>query len=226
MARIPGGTFAMGYDGPLANPGEGEGPVRTVTVHTFWIDATAVTNRQYATFVKDTGYVTDAEPYGWSFVFAGVVPPTAIRHATGRVAGAEWWCAVNGAYWKAPEGPGSDIGGRPNHPVVHVSWRDASAYCEWADVRIPTEAEWEYAARGGLDGAVYPWGDDLLPRGRWRCNIWQGTFPATNAAEDGYLGTAPVKAFPPNGYGLYEMTGNVWELVADRGPPTTRSDRR
>ncbi len=216
MAVVPGGTFTMGYDGPLANAFDGEGPVRQVTVSTFLLDETAVTNRQFARFVKETGHVTAAEKDGWSFVFGGLVPPDVARTVTQRVAGAEWWWKVEGACWRHPEGPGTEVGTRTNHPVVHVSWHDAAAYAAWAGKRLPTEAEWEYAARGGLDGAIYPWGDELIPKGRWRCNIWQGRFPVANTAEDGHVGTSPVKRYPPNGHGLYETTGNVWEWTADR----------
>jgi formylglycine-generating enzyme required for sulfatase activity len=203
----------MGYDGPLANPGEGEGPVRDVEVAAYAIAATAVTNQQFAAFVKATGYVSEAEQAGWSFVFYALVQDEAA--VTGRVAGAEWWCAVSGASWRAPDGPGSDVANRQAHPVVHVSAHDAEAYCEWTGTRLPTEAEWERAARGGLEGAVFPWGDDLRPDGKWRCNIWQGDFPRTNTAADGHLGTAPVKAYRPNGFGLYQAVGNVWEWTAD-----------
>jgi formylglycine-generating enzyme required for sulfatase activity len=203
----------MGYDGPLANLGDGEGPVRPVEVAPFRIGPTAVTNQQFATFTKATGYVTDAEREGWSFVFYALVSePGAV---TGRVAGAEWWCAVEGAWWGAPDGPGSDTGARQNHPVVHVSANDAEAYCAWSGTRLPTEAEWERAARGGLDGAIFPWGDELRPGNAWRCNIWQGDFPRNNTAEDGHLGTAPVKTYRPNGFGLHQMVGNVWEWTAD-----------
>lgn len=216
MVVLGGGPFLMGSEGPLTNPGEGEGPVREITVDPFLIDETAVTNRRFSVFVKETGYVTDAERYGWSFVFVALLSAGAARRVEQRVANAPWWCVVEGAYWKAPEGPGSQIGDRPNHPVVHVSWNDAVAYCEWVGRRLPTEAEWEYAARGGLEGMNYPWGDELLPNGRWRLNIWQGTFPSVNTLDDGHLGSAPVKTYPANGYGLYEMCGNVWEWTADR----------
>lgn len=203
----------MGYEGPLANPGEGEGPVRSVAVEPYRIGAATVTNQQFATFVKATGYVTEAELSGWSFVFhALVADPAAV---TGRVVGAEWWCAVEGASWRAPDGPGSDAGARQNHPVVHVSAHDAEAYCAWSGTRLPTEAEWEHAARGGLEGALFPWGDELLPGGAWRCNIWQGEFPRRNTRQDGHLGTAPAKSYRTNGYGLYQATGNVWEWTAD-----------
>ncbi|RSM86338.1 formylglycine-generating enzyme family protein [Kibdelosporangium aridum] len=216
MVTVPGGPFQMGSDDADAFPDDGEGPVRSVTVPPFLIDPYAVTNRQFATFVKATGYRTDAERAGWSFVFYALVLPTASDSVRdGHVPDAPWWLAVDGAYWRAPYGPGSGIGDRPNHPVVHVSWRDAAAYATWAGKRLPTEAEWEKAARGGLDAARYPWGDELTPHGRHRCNIWQGQFPHHNTAEDGHLGTAPVKAFTPNGFGLYNTSGNVWEWCAD-----------
>jgi formylglycine-generating enzyme required for sulfatase activity len=210
---IPAGTFAMGYDGPLSNPRDGEGPVRDVELASYGIAATTVTNQQFATFVKATGYVTEAETAEWSFVFYALVADDA--SVTGRVAGAEWWCAVSGATWRTPDGPGSDVASRQDHPVVHVSARDAEAYCAWTGTRLPTEAEWERAARGGLDGAIFPWGDELRPDGKWRCNIWQGEFPTTNTGNDGHLGTAPVKSYRPNGFGLYQAVGNVWEWTAD-----------
>lgn len=217
MVGLEGGDFLMGDAGPLANPLDGEGPVREMTVAPFRMDATAVTNRQFATFVKDTGYVTDAQRLGWSFVFAALATEEA-RQDPGlqAVAGAAWWLAVPGADWQHPDGPGSDVRTRPQHPVTQVSHDDALAYCAWAGVRLPTEAEWEYAARGGLVGMPFPWGDELTPRGRWRCNIWQGDFPTSNDLDDGHLGTAPVKAYAANGFGLFEMTGNVWEWTADR----------
>ena len=216
MVDLDGGVFRMGEDGPDANVGDGEGPVREVEVAPFRLSATAVTNRQFAAFVKATGYVTDAERFGWSFVFHLLAPPE-VRSSPDvrRVVAAPWWLAVDGASWRAPHGPGSSIGDLPQHPVVHVSHNDALAYCAWTGTRLPTEAEWEFAARGGLDGARFPWGDDLTPKGRWRCNIWQGDFPRRNDEQDGHLGPAPVRTYPPNGYGLFEMTGNVWEWTAD-----------
>ena len=216
MVRIPTGVFRMGGDDPDAFPDDGEGPVRTVTLRAFAIDATCVSNAQFATFVKATTYVTDAERFGWSYVFHSLLTPEARRHVVdGVVPDAPWWLAVQGATWRSPDGPGSTSATRQNHPVVHVSWNDAAAYAAWIGKRLPTEAEWERGARGGVDQARFPWGDDLTPRGRHRCNIWQGDFPYLNTAADGYVGTAPVDAFAPNGYGLYNTSGNVWEWCAD-----------
>jgi sulfatase modifying factor 1 len=212
---IPAGSFLMGYEGPDANPFDGEGPVRSVTVSALALDTTAVDNDRFRRFVEATGHVTTAERDGWSFVFGPFVPEH-LQASAAPAPGAPWWWRVDGARWDQPEGPGSDLDGRGNHPVVHVSVTDAAAYAAWAGKRLPTEAEWECAARGGLESASYPWGDELTPAGRWRCNIWQGDFPTTNTREDGYAGTAPVDAFEPNGYGLHQMAGNVWEWTADR----------
>jgi sulfatase modifying factor 1 len=213
LVALDGGEFSMGSDAGLGYPGDGEGPARTVIVDAFSIDRFAVSNAQYATFVDDTGHVSDAERFGWSFVFAGLLPDDFIE--TRGVVGAEWWRQVFGAQWRHPEGPHSDISARLDHPVMHVSWMDAQAYCAWAGLRLPTEAEWEFAARGGLHDQQYPWGNELLPDGEHRCNVWQGTFPQENTNEDGYYGTAPVDAFAPNAYGLYNVVGNVWEWCLD-----------
>ncbi|MGY4719616.1 formylglycine-generating enzyme family protein [Naumannella huperziae] len=214
LIEIAAGPFAMGSDSPRAHPADGEGPVRTVTLSAYRISPTAVTNAEFAAFVDATGYRTEAEGFGWSYVFGGMVAPDAVIMDAG-VPGAPWWRAVRGADWAHPEGGRSGIGDRLDHPVVQVSWHDAQAYCRWRGVRLPTEAEWEKAARGGLVGATYAWGDEVSPGGEHRANIWQGTFPEINTAEDGYAGTAPVTAYPPNGYGLHNTAGNVWEWCAD-----------
>jgi formylglycine-generating enzyme len=211
--QLPGGVFRMGTDAPTFHQ-DGEGPVRRVRVPPFAIDACAVRVVRFAAFVDATGYVTDAERFGWSFVFHAFVPPG--TRVGGVPAGAPWWRQVFGATWRTPEGPESDVAARLDHPVVHVSWNDAAAFAAWAGGRLPSEAEWEYAARGGLDGAIFPWGDELEPGGAHRCNVWQGVFPERDDAADGYSGTAPVDAYEPNGFGLHCMTGNVWEWCADR----------
>ncbi|WP_270619443.1 formylglycine-generating enzyme family protein [Paenibacillus macerans] len=215
MVRLEGGTFLMGTDDKEGFPSDGEGPVREVTVSPFYIDSYAVTNRQFSEFVRATGYRTDAEKFGNSFVFHLFLPPDVLADTTNVVMQTPWWRLIEGADWRHPEGPASGLQGRMDHPAVHVSWRDAEAYCRWAGKRLPTEAEWEYAARGGLAQKKYPWGDELTPEGKHMCNIWQGKFPVQNEALDGYAGTAPVNAFEPNGYGLYNMAGNVWEWCAD-----------
>ena len=159
------------------------------------------------------GYRTEAERAGWSFVFAGLLPDD--FEATRGVAAAPWWREVHGVDWRHPDGPHSRLAGRDDHPVVHVSHADALAFCVWAGKRLPTEAEWEKAARGGLEGARFPWGHEETPDGEHRCNVWQGIFPSNNTLSDGFYGLAPVDAFPANGYGLYNMTGNAWEWCAD-----------
>lgn len=211
--NLDGGTFLMGTDSPEAIRGDGEGPVREVVVAPFAIAATAVAVAEFRAFVEATNYETDAERFGWSFVFHLHVPED--HPPTQGLASAPWWRQVHGAAWASPQGPGTSTRGHEDHPVVHVSRNDAAAYCAWAGLRLPTEAEWEFAARGGLRQARYPWGDELTPGGEHRCNIFQGDFPIADTAEDGWAGTAPADSFPPNGFGLYNAAGNVWEWCAD-----------
>ncbi|UJP09587.1 formylglycine-generating enzyme family protein [Microbacterium sp. KUDC0406] len=204
----------MGDSSGDANVGDGETPRHGVALGRFDIDVTTVTNSDFLRFVSDTGHRTEAENFGFSAVFQGAL---AARDddIIGRAPGTPWWWGVRGADWRHPRGPLSDLDGLADHPVVHVSWNDANAYCAWAGRRLPTEAEWEYAARGGIESAKYPWGDREIDDGGWRANIWQGTFPHENSGEDGWLTTAPVRTFEPNGYGLWQMVGNVWEWCGD-----------
>ena len=217
MVRLEGGSFLMGNEGPEAWVDDGEGPVREVKVDPFWLDATTVTNAQFAEFIEATGYVTESERFGWSYVFIGQLPKSKQRklRETRTVKGLQWWYGVEGAYWKKPEGPGSNIKKRMDHPVVSVSWSDAAAYCVWAGKRLPTEAEWEYAARGTRVQASFPWGDDLEAGGKYHCNVWQGDFPDRNTAADGYAWTAPARSFRATEWGFYNLCGNVWEWCAD-----------
>ena len=212
MTKLTGGAFLMGSN-DKSFPADGEAPVREVTIDPFWIDTCAVTNAEFSAFVEATGYQTEAENFGWSFVFYQFLP-NGIAGTRG-VTEAPWWRQVSGASWQHPEGPDSGVDNRSDHPVVHVSWNDATSYANWANKRLPTEAEWEFAARGGLEQNTYPWGNRLSPKGKYRCNIWQGTFPKNNTGKDGYLGTAPVDTFEPNGYGLYNIVGNAWEWCSD-----------
>lgn len=216
MRLIPGGDYRLGTDGVYGFAADGEGPAHTVTLAPFLLDATCVTNEQFNLFVNATHYKTEAERFGWSFVFIGHLTAkqqeTAVR---AHVLGSEWWCRVEGATWRHPEGPGSNIKQRWAHPVVHVSWHDATAFAAWAGKRLPTEAEWEAAARGGLVQKRFPWGDELEPDGRHLMNVWQGKFPGQNTCADGHFGPAPAKSFKANGHGLYQMTGNVWEWCHD-----------
>lgn len=213
MIGLDGSVFLMGTDDPDGFPEDHEGPVREVELPPFLIDRWSVSNRRFAEFADATGHVTDAETYGWSFVFGGLLPDD--FPDTRGVEQAPWWRQVMGADWRHPEGPQSGITDRAEHPVVHVSWGDATAFCDWAGLRLPTEAEWEYAARGGLVQKRFPWGDEREPGGEHRMNIWQGTFPSHNTLADGFLGTCPVDQYPPNGFGLHNASGNVWEWCAD-----------
>ena len=208
---VPGGTATVGTDTPVLRE-DGEGPARRVALRPFRMDAHAVTNRRFAAFVTATGYRTDAERFGWSYVFHLFLPDGFEAEAP---EGAPWWRRVDGACWARPEGPGSTVEGRAEHPVVHVSWNDAAAFAVWAGGRLPTEAEWEHAAKGGDDRARFPWGEAEPDETKTPCNIWQGRFPVHNTGADGFLGTAPVDAFAPNGFGLFNMCGNVWEWCAD-----------
>ncbi|KAL2091470.1 hypothetical protein ACEWY4_013733 [Coilia grayii] len=214
MVLLKSSWFFMGTDNPGIPP-DGEGPQRRVWVDSFYIEQHEVTNRQFQHFVNQTLYVTEAERFGDSFVFEELLTEELKSKILQAVAAAPWWLPVKGANWRHPEGPGSTISDRLDHPVLHVSWNDAQAYCKWAQRRLPTEAEWEYACRAGLQDRLYPWGNKLLPKGQHYANLWQGDFPTTNTADDGYIGTSPVMSFPANSFGLYDMVGNAWEWTAD-----------
>lgn len=210
---IPGGTGLIGTHRP-GLPMDGESPLRRKRIKPFAIDATTVTNARFARFVAETGYVTEAERFGNSFVFFSFLPPHA--PPTQGVVGTEWWRMVDGATWRLPHGPDVPEAYHGDHPVVQVSWSDAQAFATWAGGRLPTEAEWEHAARGGLGDARFPWGDkEPDDTGFLPCNIWQGSFPHRNTGADGHVTTAPARSFQPNGYGLYNMVGNVWEWTAE-----------
>jgi len=220
MVWIPGGTFLMGSDSHYPE----EAPAHPVAAGGFWIDPRPVTNGEFGRFVHKTGHVTVAERAPDAADYPGArpellapfssvfVPP---RHRVSLADPYNWWKPVPGANWRHPQGPGSSIRNKPDHPVVHVAWADVAAYASWAGKAVPTEAEWELAARGGLDGAEFAWGDEFNPGGEWMANTWQGEFPIQNNRDDGYEGTSPAGAFPANGYGLYDMIGNVWEWTAD-----------
>jgi formylglycine-generating enzyme required for sulfatase activity len=220
MVWVPGGTFTMGADHHYAE----EAPAHPVTVDGFWIDPYLVTNSQFQKFVKATGYVTVAERPANPDLYPGAQPdllqPSSCvfvkpDRPVDKTSHYNWWTYIAGANWRHPEGPGSSIKGRENHPVVHVTYADVEAYAQWIGKAIPTEAEWEFAAWGGLPYAEFAWGDELHPQGKMMANTWQGEFPWQNLKTDGYEGTSPVGAFAPNGYGLYDMIGNTWEWTTD-----------
>ncbi|WP_346855924.1 formylglycine-generating enzyme family protein [uncultured Draconibacterium sp.] len=230
MVFIEGGTFEMGADNNQARADEY--PKHPVSVSSFWMDMHEVTNAQFKNFVDETGYVTVAEKdVDWEVMRTQLPPGTPKPHDSLLVAGSmvftppnyqvglndysQWWTWTKGANWKHPEGPGSSIDGLENHPVVHICYNDAIAYCQWAGKRLPTEAEWEYAARGGLQNSIYPWGDEHIEKGLPKANSWQGSFPNVNTQKDGFFATAPIMTYSPNGYNLYDMAGNVWEWTSD-----------
>ncbi|XP_054288992.1 formylglycine-generating enzyme [Macrosteles quadrilineatus] len=214
MAFITGGKYMMGTNDPIIKM-DGESPERKVMVNDFFMDIYEVSNSDFKEFVDSTGYTTEAESFGNSFVFEILISEETKAKIKQAVAAAPWWLPVDGADWKHPEGPDSNVDSRMDHPVVHVSWNDAVAYCKWAGKRLPTEAEWEYACRSNLHRRRYPWGNSVLPKGEHRMNIWQGEFPHNNTAEDGFVSTAPVHQFPNSSLGLHNMVGNVWEWVSD-----------
>ena len=223
MVLIEAGSFLMGTDSDKGWEADGEKKVIEVSLDPYWISRCCVTNREFGEFVDDTGYVSEAEQFGWSYVFHILLQKSVLKRLKPQnVQGLEWWYGVEGAYWRKPEGPGSNVKKRMDYPAVHISWSDAVAYCQWKGHRLPTEAEWEKAARGGLEQKIYPWGDELHPEGKHRCNIWQGNFPLANTAEDGHVGPAPAKSFRANGFGMYNLVGNVWEWCSDWFSPNWR----
>jgi formylglycine-generating enzyme required for sulfatase activity len=214
LVSIPAMAFMMGNDAADAVAGDGEGPARRVALSAFSIAPAAVTNREFGEFVRATRYATEAEQAGSSFVFYLQVPEALRLKLRRTAAGLAWWLPMENASWQRPEGPGSEVHTRPDLPVVHVSWNDAQAYCAWAGVRLPTEAEWECAARGGIEGRRFPWGDELMRDGVPRCNVWRGEFP--NAPVAGWQpGPIAAQSGEANGYGLFNSCGNVWEWCAD-----------
>jgi formylglycine-generating enzyme required for sulfatase activity len=229
MVFIGGGAFRMGSDNHYPE----EAPVHRVAVDDFWIDRTPVTNRQFKDFVKETGYVTFAEvapdPKNYpgalpNLIFAGSLVFAPSKHPVDLIDWSQWWTLLKGADWRHPCGPKSNINALDNHPVVHVTFGDALAYAKWAGKDLPTEAEWEFGARSGLEGAEFAWGDEFTPGGEHQANTWQGIFPHENRRDDGFERTSPVKSYPPNGYGVYDMIGNVWEWTTDWYAPRHTAD--
>ena len=215
FVTIPAGEFLMGTDQPFY-PTDGESPSRSVWLDEFKISQFSVTNSEFAAFIEATGYQTEAEIYGWSYVFNGFIDETtASKQVAGVAASAPWWLAIEGAYWFKPFGNSKTIEDVLNHPVVHVTHNDALEFCRWSGYKLPTEAQWEKASRGGLSGKLFPWGDSLLVDDSHQANIWQGEFPHLNTNEDGYFGTAPVDSFVANNFGLFNTVGNVWEWTND-----------
>lgn len=214
MSLIPAGEYVIGTSTPIfASDREHE---RRIDINKFYLDKYQVSNEAFMKFTGETSYKTEAETFGDSFVFQGFLSAEVQdKYQAFRVAAAPWWYKINGSNWQHPEGPGSDINERLNHPVLHVSYRDAQAYCKWRNKRLPSEAEWEVACRGGKVNKLYPWGNKMMPQGKHWMNIWQGTFPEENKGEDGYVGTCPVDLFRQNDFDLYNMVGNVWEWTTD-----------
>nr|XP_033778256.1 inactive C-alpha-formylglycine-generating enzyme 2 isoform X2 [Geotrypetes seraphini] len=222
MVNLPGGKFQMGINS--ADAKDGEGPVREVTVKAFTIDKFPVTNKDFREFVRATKYKTEAEAFGWSFVFQDFVSAEQKKKVSQKIESAPWWLPVERAFWRQPTGPGSGIKDRLGFPVLQVSWNDAQAFCKWQGQRLPTEEEWEYAARGGLENRTYPWGNKFQQN---RSNLWQGRFPEQDTADDGYHGISPVMAYlPQNNYGLYDMLGNAWEWTSSEFVAPGRTQRK
>ena len=215
FVTIPAGEFLMGTDDPFY-PTDGEGPSRSIWVDEFKISKFSVSNSEFAEFIEATGYVTEAETYGWSYVFNGFIDEAmSSKQLAGIASSAPWWLAIEGAYWFRPFGNSRSIETLLDHPVVHVTHTDALEFCRWSGYKLPTEAQWEKASRGGLTGKLFPWGDELLEGKQHNTNIWQGEFPQLNTKEDGFFGTAPVNSFRPNNFGLHNTVGNVWEWTND-----------